>query len=240
MVLAAGLGVRMRPLTLERPKPLLEVAGCTLLDHALDRLDAAGVTRAVVNTHYLGEQIVAHLAQRTRPEIRISQESVALETGGGIRRALPVLGERPFFVVNADILWVDGPIPALSRLAGHWDDGAMDALLLMMPIARATGFDGPGDYLMDEYGRLRRRRPDEVAPFVFAGVHIAHPRLFRDTPPETPFSNNQVWDRAEAEGRLFGIVHDGTWYHIGTPDALAETRSQLEPAATRAPSPLLF
>lgn len=227
MVLAAGLGLRMRPLTLERPKPLLLVAGRTLLDHALDRLAEAGVETAVVNSYYKGEMIADHLADRTRPRIALSPETALLETGGGVRHALPRLGEAPFLVVNADILWRDGPVPAVKRLAGAWNPAVMDALLLLMPSARAFGYDGRGDYHMDGFGRLTRRDALDMAPFVYAGVQILKPELFADT-PEGAFSNNRIWDHAQAGNRLFGIAHDGEWYHVGTPEALAEANALLE------------
>jgi len=227
MVLAAGLGQRMRPLTLERPKPLLTVAGRSLLDHALDRIEAAGIPQAVVNAHYKAEMIATAVASRTRPAIRLSPEAEALETGGGIRQALPDLGSLPFLVVNADILWLDGAVPAIHRLAAAWDPHHMDALLLLMPVAEAHGYDGRGDFFLeesglDESGRLRRRGPEQEAPLVFAGVHLTTPALYHDT-PEGPFSSNLVWDRALAAGRLHGLIHDGAWFHVGTPDALAAT-----------------
>ena len=227
MVLAAGLGLRMRPLTLTRPKPLIALAGRTLLDRALDALADVGVEHAVVNTHYLGEMIAAHLAERTRPRVRLSPENSLLETGGGVANALPLLGEAPFFVVNADIAWSDGRLPALARLAGAWTD-AMDALLLVQPVDSATGYDGAGDFAIAPVsgigcGRLVRRSGTR-APFVFTGVQLLHPRLFRDAPGGA-FSLNLLYDRAEAAGRLFGVVHDGAWYHVGTPAALAEAES---------------
>lgn len=227
MVLAAGLGLRMRPLTLERPKPLISVAGRPLLDHALDRLADAGVATAVVNTHYKGEMIAAHLAARTRPRIVLSPEATLLETGGGVRRALPHLGEAPIVVVNADILWLDGPTSALRRLARHWDPERMDALLLLMATARSIGYDGRGDFHMDPIGRIFRRAEREIAPFVFAGVQIVKPGLFGDGMPDGPFSANLVWDRAMEGGRLFGIAHDGAWFHVGTPDGLREAEELL-------------
>lgn len=226
MVLAAGLGLRMRPLTLTRPKPLLMVAGKCLLDHALDHLVEGGVASAVVNNCYLGEMIVAHLAGRTAPRIIHSAEPEALETGGGIKMALRHFGADPFFVANADILWLDGPVPAVRRLAAAWDPARMDALLLLMPVERAHGYDGPGDFDIDGDGRLIRRGSAASAPFVFAGVHITSPTLFDDT-PDGAFSCNLVWDRALARGRLFGLVHDGAWFHVGTPEALAETNRRL-------------
>jgi MurNAc alpha-1-phosphate uridylyltransferase len=225
MVLAAGKGLRMRPLTLTAPKPLLPVWGRTLLDHALDRLAEAGVTEAVVNAHHLGHMIGDHLRQRAEgPRTILSMEPELLETGGGVRRALPQLGGDPFFVVNADVLWLNGPQSALARLSAAWRPAEMDALLLLMPTVWAVGYEGRGDFQMAPDGRLTRRQPDRVAPFVFAGVHIVKPELYRDT-PEGPFSNNLVWDRAEAAGRLFGLRHDGEWYHVGTPQALAEVNA---------------
>jgi len=228
MVLAAGLGLRMRPLTLERPKPLLGIAGSTLLGHALHRLAATGVTDAVVNCHYKAEMVAAYLADWPRPRIRLAPEPMLLETGGGVKAALPHLGTDPFFVVNADILWTDGAVPALRRLSQAWRDDAMDALLLLMPVASSFGYAGRGDYRMAEDGRLARRAKDEAAPHVYAGVQITAGRAF-DGSPDGAFSNNLVWDRAERAGRLFGLVHDGGWYHIGTPEALAEARLILEP-----------
>lgn len=227
MVLAAGLGLRMRPLTLTRPKPLIALAGRTLLDRALDALADVGVEHAVVNTHYLGAMIAAHLADRTRPHVTLTPESALLETGGGVVNALPLLGDAPFFVVNADIAWSDGRLPALARLAASWTD-AMDALLLVVPVAAATGYDGAGDFAIAPVsgigcGRLVRRKGGR-APFVFTGVQLLHPRLFRDAPGGA-FSLNILYDRAEAAGRLFGIVHDGAWYHVGTPAALAEAEA---------------
>lgn len=218
MVLAAGLGLRMRPLTLDRPKPLLAVGGRSMLDRVLDHLDRAAVPRRVVNAHWLGEQIHRHLAGR--PGIVVSDEAVLLETGGGIAKALPHLGGGSFYSANADIVWSDGPIPALARLAEAWRDGAMDGLLLLTDPARAFGYDGPGDFHLEADGRLRRRGGGEGGAAVFTGVQILHSRLFTDI-PAGPFSLNLLYDRALAAGRLFGIAHDGDWYHIGTPEALA-------------------
>jgi MurNAc alpha-1-phosphate uridylyltransferase len=227
MVLAAGLGLRMRPLTLTRPKPLLSVAGRTLLDHALDRLEQAGVRRATVNSHYKSEMIAEHLAGRVQPAIRLALEAELLETGGGVRRSLDHFGIDPFYVVNADILWLDGPkASALRRLAAAWDGERMDALLLLTARQGAMGYDGPGDYFLAE-GALSRRAAGQTAPWVFAGVQIVHPRLYADT-PEGAFSNNLVWDRAQAAGRLCGLAHDGPWFHVGTPEALAATERWFE------------
>ena len=219
MVLAAGLGLRMRPLTQTLPKPLLEVGGETMLDHALNRLTEAGVTDVVVNTHWLPEKIEAHLKNRAVPSIVISREDELLETGGGVRQALPHLGDDPFYVANADIVWRDGTVPALHRLARAWDGDRMDALLLLTATVRSTGYTGDGDFLMDPGGGLTRRPERTVAPFVFTGVQIVHPRLF-EAAPDGPFSMNLLYDQALEAGLLFGIAHDGDWYHVGTPNAI--------------------
>ena len=227
MVLAAGLGTRMRPLTDRRPKPLIEVAGRSMLDRILDHLDAAGVGMAVINLHHLGAQIRDHLATRKRPRILLSDETDRLlETGGGVCRALPLLGPEPFFVLNGDVLWQDGVRPTLIDLAAFWRDGEMDALLLMHPTGTALGYDGLGDFLMDQHGRLTRRTVG-VAPFLFAGIQILHPRLFAGCTPE-PFSLNRLYDRAAAQGRLYGARHLGGWMHIGTPASLAEAEHVLQ------------
>jgi len=233
MVLAAGLGLRLRPLTLSTPKPLVRVGGTTMLDRVLDRLAEHGVELAVVNTHHLGEQIARHVAARRTPRIVLSHEEVLLDTGGGVKKALPLLGDAPFFVANSDLLWTDGKEPALARLAEAWDDARMDTLLLMQPVARAYGYDGAGDFFMAEDGTLRRCRPGETAPYLYAGVQLVHPRLFRDA-PDGKFSLNLLFDRAAAAGRLFGIAHQGGWYHVGTPDSLAGVEAAL--AADTAPA----
>jgi N-acetyl-alpha-D-muramate 1-phosphate uridylyltransferase len=227
MVLAAGLGLRMRPLTLERPKPLISVAGKPLLDYALDRVAAAGIGTAVVNTHYKGEMIAAHLKDRADPRIVLSPEADLLETGGGIKQALPELGNEPFLSVNADILWLDGPTSAIERLVRAWNPKEMDALLLLHPAVSAFGYDGKGDFHMDPIGRLTRRRSGEIAPFVFAGVQILKPKLFADT-PSGAFSTNLIWDRLLESERLYGVRHDGLWFHVGTPGSIAEVEERLE------------
>ncbi len=226
MVLAAGHATRLRPLSLERPKALMVVAGKTLLDHALDRLAAVGVRRAVVNTHHLAAQIERHLAARTRPAIAISHEPEILDTGGGIRQALPLLGSGPFYVVNAKVFWRGGQREALLRLAQAWDPARMDALLLLQPTVGAVGYEGSGDFTMDQLGRLAFREPRQVAPFVYASVHLTHPRLFDDAPAGA-FSLVRLWRRASAAGRLFGLRHDGEWYHVATPQGLAEAQARL-------------
>ncbi|MGE5548276.1 MAG: nucleotidyltransferase family protein [Solirubrobacterales bacterium] len=224
MVLAAGLGLRMRPITEHTPKPLVAVAGRTMLDRALDHLDEAGVANLVVNTHWLADKVRAHLAGR--PNLTLSHEDTLLETGGGVAKALPHLGERAFFVVNSDIIWTNGSLPALARLAAAWDDERMDALLLMQPTSTAVGYDGDGDFFLDPNGVPRRRQPREVAPLLFAGVQMLSPRLFQGA-PSGKFSLNVLYDRALEDGRLFGIVHDGRWFHVGTPEALPEVEALL-------------
>jgi N-acetyl-alpha-D-muramate 1-phosphate uridylyltransferase len=218
MVLAAGLGKRLRPITDTTPKPLVRIRGRALLDHAIDRLQAAGVAKIVVNTHYKASQVAAHLAPRVEPSITISHEEALLETGGGVRKALPLLDER-FYVVNSDVFWLDGKVPALQRLARAWDD-SMDALLLLQRSTTAVGYDGIGDYLLDPLGVPKRRGERQIVPYVFSGVQILHRRLFDDPTLPTKFSLSALYDRAEEAGRLRAIVHDGEWYHIGTPAAL--------------------
>lgn len=229
MVMAAGLGKRMRPLTATRPKPLVEVAGKALLDHALERLRAAGVKRAVVNVHYLADALEAHLKNRDYGlEIIISDEREQLmETGGGLVKALPLLGERPFLSVNSDNLWIDGPVDSIRALAAAWDGARMDALLLMVPLARAHCHGGQGDFHLDAAGRIvGRRKPGRLAPFVWTGVQILHPRLITDA-PEGPFSTNLFWNRAIEAGRAFGIVHGGLWFDVGTPRAIPVAEAML-------------
>ncbi|MEO5337072.1 MAG: nucleotidyltransferase family protein [Magnetospirillum sp. WYHS-4] len=227
MVLAAGKGLRMRPITDRLPKPLIKVGDRSMLDHALDRLQDAGVETAVVNVHHLGHLIVQHLRSRLLPRILISREDgELLETGGGVKKALPLLGEAPFFVANGDVLWLDGYRPALHRLAEAWDGARMDALLMLHSTVDAYGYDGVGDFQLDPEGRIARRAEGEVSPYLYTGVQILHPRLFQGA-PEGPFSLNLLYDRAIAAGRLFGMQHDGEWFHIGTPDGLAEAETYL-------------
>ncbi len=226
MVLAAGLGKRMRPLSDNKPKALIEVAGRSLLDRALDRLQDAGVEECVVNVHHLAPLMERHLAQRRLPRIVLSRESELLETGGGVKKALPLLGDDPFYVVNCDALWLDGPRPMLKRLARSFDPQRMDALLLLHPMVIAHGFDGAGDYFMAPDGALTRRRGENLAPFVYAGAQILAPALFKDA-PDGAFSLRLLYDRAEENGRLFGMRHDGEWYHVGTPEAVSATEALL-------------
>ena len=227
MVLAAGLGTRMRPLTDHRPKPLVEVAGRTLIDHALDRLAAAGVERAVVNIHYLAEQIERHLAARKKPQVTISDErGLLLGTGGGVVKALPALGDEPFFHINSDTLWIDGVQPNLTRLAEGFNAKTMDALLLLAPTTGSIGYAGRGDFGMAPDGRLRRRAEREVAPFVYAGAAILSRALF-DHAPEGEFSLTDLFDRAAEHDRLHGLRLEGLWMHVGTPDAILLAESAI-------------
>lgn len=225
MVLAAGLGTRMRPLTDKVPKPLLEIGGRTLLDHAIDRLALVGVERVAVNVHYKAEMVAAHLAGREHPSVTVLHEKDLLETGGGVLRALPQLGEE-FFVVNGDVIWLDSKDYALARLAGVFDPECMDAVLLLQKTVGAVGYEGPGDYFLDPLGMPRRRAEREVAPYLFTGVQLLHRRAF-DGVAEKRFSLNRVYDRAEKAGRLYAIVHDGEWYHVGTPEGLRATAARL-------------
>lgn len=226
MVLAAGLGQRMRPLTDNLPKPLVPLRGRAMLDTILDRLERCGVTKAVVNLHYLGEMIEAHLQTRKSPAIVFSPESDLLETGGGVMKALPLLGADPFFALNGDVCWLDSLTPALQRLAAAWDDEEMDVLLLLHPTCSAFGYEGVGDYLMDPVGRLRRRQERQVAPFIHAGIQILHPRLFEGA-AQGSFSLNKLYDKAQEAGRLWGIRHDGEWFHVGTPGELRAVEDAL-------------
>ncbi len=229
MVMAAGLGKRMRPLTATRPKPLVELAGKTLLDHTFDHLRAAGVRKAVVNVHYLPDALEAHLANRVVGiETVVSDErDQLLETGGGLVRALPLIDADPFMVVNSDNFWIDGPVDSLRLLASSWDDEKMDALLLLVPLARAHCHNGQGDFHMSANGVLRRKKPGTVAPFVFIGIQMLSKRLFKDELPEGPFSTNILWDRAIAEKRCYGTVHQGLWFDVGTPSAVRVTEEML-------------
>jgi MurNAc alpha-1-phosphate uridylyltransferase len=231
MVLAAGLGTRMRPLTDHKPKPLVEVAGKALLDHALDRLAAAKVERAVVNIHYMAELMERHLAARTTPHIVISDErGILLGTGGAVVKALPELGNAPFFHINSDSIWIDGARPNLARLAEAFDPAAMDALLLLAPTTGSIGYSGRGDFAMAADGRLRARTEREVAPFVFAGAAILSPTLFAGS-PAGEFSLTTLFERAAQSGRLSGLRLEGLWMHVGTPEAIAEAEAAIRASA---------
>jgi N-acetyl-alpha-D-muramate 1-phosphate uridylyltransferase len=226
MVLAAGLGTRLRPVTDTLPKPLVELNGRSLINHAIDRLAAIGVDHVVINSHYMAAKLAAELARRKAPpDIEIIEEPQLLETGGGVANALPSLGEM-FYVINADVFWLDGKDPALSRLAQAFEPERLDAVLLLQRTVGAVGYDGTGDYLLDPAGYPHRRREREIAPFLFAGIQLLHRRLFDDW-PQRVFSLVRLFDRAQEVGRLRAIVHDGEWYHIGTPAGLAATRARL-------------
>jgi N-acetyl-alpha-D-muramate 1-phosphate uridylyltransferase len=229
MIMAAGLGKRMRPLTATKPKPLIEVNGKALLDHALEKLRVAGVRKVVVNVHYLADALEAHLATRDHGlEVLISDErDLLMETGGGLIKAAPLIESDPFVALNSDNLWIDGPADTLRLLASQWDDTKMDALLLLVPQARALNHNGMGDFHMERTGRLRRREKSHVAPFVFTGIQIVSKRLLREA-PQGPFSTNILWDRAIAEGRCFGAVHQGLWFDVGTPQSIKMTETALE------------
>lgn len=226
MILAAGLGPRMRPFTGTLPKPLTPVLGRPLIDHALDQLAAHGVTRVVANLHHLRAPLAAHFAACAAPRIVTIVEPELLGTGGGVSNALTQLGDAPFFVLNADILWRNGVVPTLARLDAAWDAARMDALLLMHPVVAAHGYTGSGDFLVDPAGVVRTPRPHQIAPFLFTGVQIVAPSLFIDA-PRGAFGMNVLWKRAEESGRLYAIVHDGDWHHLDAPDDRYEIEAAL-------------
>jgi MurNAc alpha-1-phosphate uridylyltransferase len=231
MVLAAGLGTRMRPYNGHIPKPLVRIGGKSLIDHVLDRLADAGVERAVVNVHHLADEIESHLAARQRPRIVISDERGALlGTGGGVAKALPLLGDAPFFHVNSDTVWIDGVKPNFARLGDAFDAAAMDVLLLLAPTAGSIGYAGRGDFAMLTDGRLRRRAENEVVPFVYAGAAILAPALLADA-PAGEFPLTRLFDRAGAAGRLFGLRLEGVWMHVGTPEAVAAAEAAIAASA---------
>ncbi|MBV1687054.1 nucleotidyltransferase family protein [Novosphingobium sp. G106] len=227
MVMAAGLGKRMRPLTASQPKPLVRVNGKALIDYSLDGLASAGVANAVVNVHYLGDALEAHLAARKKgPATTISDErDLLLETGGGMVKAAPLLPD-PFFCLNSDNIWLDGPQNVFRELSNRWNPDQMDALLLVVPHARAFNYQGKGDFHLDPLGRITRRRTGRIAPFIYTGIQIVSKRLLRDA-PEGPFSTNVLWERAIAEGRLFGLSHTGLCCEVGDPAAIAPTEALL-------------
>jgi N-acetyl-alpha-D-muramate 1-phosphate uridylyltransferase len=230
MVLAAGLGQRMRPITTHLPKPLVVVGGHTMLDHALDRLAEAGVTHAVVNVHWLADQIEAHVATRTVPQITISDErDQLLETGGGVKKALPLLGREPFLHVNSDSLWVETGHSNILAMGAAWSSHDMDMLLLLAQKDTSYGYEGAGDFTRNSTGQLARRSTHETAPFVYAGVAIIKPELFENT-PDGPFSLNLLFDRCIVSGRLHGHVLDGQWLHVGTPEAIPEANKRFASA----------
>jgi len=227
MVLAAGFGTRMRPLTDTQPKPMVPVVGRSLIDRVLDRLEEANVKNIVVNIHYLGDQIEQHLKNRSSSTIKISHEETLLDTGGGIANALPLLGKDPFYIINSDAFWLNGYEDTLSRLAKIWDDSKMDALLLLHSTVEAYGYDGTGDFTIDPAGALQRRPEAEVSPFLYTGIQILHPRLFKKI-SEGAFSLNKLYDDAIDKDRLYGIVHDGEWFHVGTVESLKEAENYIQ------------
>jgi N-acetyl-alpha-D-muramate 1-phosphate uridylyltransferase len=230
MVLAAGLGTRMRPLTDTTPKPLVTVGGKALIDHVLDRLDDAGVETAVVNVHYFADQIERHVRTRKTPKIVVSDERAELlDTGGGVVKALRLLGDAPFFHVNSDTIWIEGVTPNLGRLAELFDR-RMDAVLLLAATTSSIGYEGRGDFAMGPDGRLRRRAEREIVPFVYAGAALLAPALF-DQAPAGAFSLTRLFDRAAESGRLFGLRLDGTWMHVGTPEAIAAAEAAIKASA---------
>ncbi len=231
MVLAAGQGTRMRPLSDTTPKPLIRILGRPLIDYCLDGLADVGAGTAVVNVHYLADQVEAHLAARTEPAIVISDERDArLETGGGVKRALPLLGDDAFFLRNSDSFWLDGVRPNLAWLAGAWDEARMDIALLVASTVRAIGYTGRGDFFLHKDGRLSRRPERQVAPFVYAGAAIMHPRLFADT-PDGAFSLNLLFDRAIETGRLHGVQLDGLWINVENPQSIAAAERAITASA---------
>lgn len=228
MIMAAGLGKRMLPLTADRPKPLVSVGGVTLIDHVLDHLRAVGIGRIVVNVHYLADQITAHLAAHARDfEVLISDEQDLLrDTGGGLVKALPLIDADPFLVINADNVWTDGHANALASLCAAWDAATMDVLMLVVPRERAHNHLGRGDFDLDSEGRLARRQPDRTADYVWTGIQLVAKSLIADPPAEV-FSTNLFWDRAIAAGRCRGLVHSGQWFDVGYPEAVSATQNAL-------------
>ncbi|MEP3421055.1 MAG: nucleotidyltransferase family protein [Erythrobacter sp.] len=227
MIMAAGMGKRMRPLTASTPKPMVRVAGSPLIDHALNRLEDAGVANAVINVHYLADALEVHVRNRVQPKVVISDErDQLLETGGGMVKAQSHLPD-PFFCLNADNIWLDGPRDAFHDLSNRWDPEKMDALLLLVGHARAANFNGLGDFYMDPEGRLSRRRPERIAPFIYTGIQLVSHRLLRDA-PDGKFSTNILWNRAIEEGRLFGVSFTGQWFEVGTPEAIRPTEDALK------------
>ena len=227
MILAAGLGTRMRPLTDTRPKPLIEVSGRSLIDRTVDRIRDAGISRVVVNMHYLADQIETWAGRQSNPPVTLSDEREGLlDTGGGVTKALRALGQSPFFVFNSDSFWVDGPAPALQRMQKAWNDDEMDCMLLLSDPAHSVGFDAGPDFSRDEAGRLQRYGGGGDG-YIYCGCYLVSPRLFASA-PDGAFSMNVLWNRALGEGRLFGLVHDGLWLHVGTPEAIKEAEDALD------------
>lgn len=228
MVMAAGLGTRMRPLTNDKPKPLVKVAGKAMIDHCFDKLEEAGVENVVVNVHYFADMLEAHLQSADYPfEFRISDErNQLMETGGGLVQAQSLIDDDLFFCINSDNLWSDGATTSLEHLTENWDDDKMDALLLLVPHSGARNYKGTGDFLLDEEGRITRKIPGGEAPYIYTGIQLLSKRLLRDA-PDGPFSTMKLWERAIAEKRLYGLVHQGDWYEVGSPEAIVPTEAAL-------------
>ena len=231
MILGAGFGTRMAPLTDRKPKPLVPLCGKPLIDWPIDRLAAAGVKRFVVNTHYLPEQMVEHF--KNRPEVTLNFEPEIQETGGGVRDALAAIGDAPFFVTSSDAIWFDGTKPAVQRMLDAWDPDRMDALLLLVPVTDSYGYDGPGDYYLEPDARAEHRGDRLVAPFLFGGLQILKPHLFEGA-PDGPFPLRLIYNKVQETGRLYGVTHDGEWYHVGTPESLTEVEEAIADGYTKA------
>ena len=230
MVMAAGLGRRMLPLTETMPKPLIGFAGKALIDHALDRLEKAGIKQVVVNVHHLADQVEEHLRNRSKPTVIISDErALLLETGGGAKKALEHLGPEAFYVLNSDSIWQEDQKQVLQQLYENWDGERMDSLLMLAQTSKSIGYDGAGDFNMNADGTLLRKGEDEQVPFVNMGVYLIHPKLFKNT-TDGAFSMNLLWDRALQKNRLFGLVHDGQWMHLGTPQSLHQAQTFIQSA----------
>ena len=228
MILSAGLGTRMLHLTKKVPKPLVKVNGMALIDHVITRLEEGGIKQIVVNLHYLGKQIEGHLTKRKHPKISFSWErDILLETGGGIKLALPKLGGSPFWVVNSDSIWLNGPTQMMMRMEQIWDQSKMDVLLLLHSTVNSYGYEGRADFNLDTEGKASRRNEREVSPWLFTGIQIIHPRVFNRA-PENPFSLNIIYDQAIKTGKLFGVVHDGEWFHVGTPEGQKEAEDYMK------------
>ena len=227
IVLSAGFGKRMLPLTRSLPKPLIEVNGQTLIDYAINHLEVGGIQKVVVNLHYLGKKIERHLSKRRGVKIYFSWEKdFPLETGGGVKNALPFLGERPFWVVNSDSIWLNGPYDMMLRMGSIWDEEKMDVLVLLHSTVESYGYDGKGDFFLSPDGKVRRREESEVSPWLFTGVQIIHPRVFKRS-GNGAFSLNQIYDNAMRDSKIFGIVHDGEWFHVGSPDGHAKAEKYM-------------
>ena len=239
MILAAGLGTRMRPLTDKIPKPLIKISGKALIDYKLDAIRRVKINTAIVNVHYLADQLEAHLVDCGRPHIIISNErEKLLESGGGIQKALHNFGTEPFFVLNSDAFWIEDKLPSLLQLYQHWDENKMDMLLGLADKNHVTGFHGAGDFFLDSSLHLKRRGTAQTAPYAFCGDYIVHPRIFRNLPREA-FSSNLLFDRAIGEKRLCGVNLQGKWLHVGTPLAVTDAERAMKHSSKKAVRNLL-